>query len=278
MTPLDLRVRACDRTFSIASADPATAALVHVVFGGLAVAAEVSDAPVRRYFVEPLPDGFRVWDGSCETVLEDEDSLLFHLDKEIILALQYERPDLLFLHAAALAGQHRVAVLCAPSGTGKSTLTLAAMGSGLAYLSDELAPIDVSRMEVHPYPHALCLKSPPPPPHRLPAATVAHAGRFQVPVRALGGEPHLRPLPLAAFIFLRREPGRESGLRPISRASAVARLMANTLNALAHPNAGLDVTVALSEAVPCFELDLDQLSAAVDAIASVLADDDPVRA
>ena len=46
--------------------------------------------------------------------------------------------------------------------------------------------------------------------------------------------------------------------------------MANTLNALAHPHAGLDATVALSEAVPCFELDVDDLAAGSLALASLL--------
>jgi hypothetical protein len=43
--------------------------------------------------------------------------------------------------------------------------------------------------------------------------------------------------------------------------------MAHLLNGLAHPHCGLDAAIALSEAVPCFELDTTQISTAVDAIA-----------
>ena len=47
-------------------------------------------------------------------------------------------------------------------------------------------------------------------------------------------------------------------------------MMANTLNSLAHANVGFDAAVALSQAVPCFELDVGDLPAATTAIKDVL--------
>jgi len=173
------------------------------------------------------------------------------------LTLQYQRRDLFFVHAAAVAWNGRVAVLSAFSGTGKSTLTLASLDYGLEYLSDELAPIDLQRLIVQPHPHALCLKSRPPLPHRLPAGTAEHGGRFHVSVEALPNVTRREALPLAALIFLQRDGERFEGLRSMTAASAVARLMAHALNPLAHPGYGLDAAVALSHAAPCFERTLD---------------------
>lgn len=207
-------------------------------------------------------------DGVRSLWLRDADSLLFHIDKDITLTLQRERRDLFFLHGAAVAWDGRVAVLAAFPGTGKSTMTLAALDLGLEYLSDELAPVDPRRFTVEPYPRALYLKSPPPPPYALPPGTIAHGRRFHVPVAA--SNTRRAALPLAALVFLTRERDRFAGLRPITAASAVARLMANALNPLAHSGDGLDTAIVLSQTVPAFEVDVSDLQAASAAIKIVL--------
>jgi len=263
---------ACGCTFAVRCADDETTALIKSVFGGLVVPPSTFPPAIRQYHIErcaPVAT-FRVSDGINSLSLNDADSLLFYVDKDITLTLQHQRRDLFFLHAAAVAWDGRVAVLSAFSGTGKSTLTLASLDYGLEYLSDELAPIDLQRLTVQPYPHALCLKSRPPLPHSLPAGTLEHGGRFHVPVEALANVTRREELPLAAFIFLEREGGRFDGLRSITAASAVARLMAHALNPLAHPGYGLDAAVVLSQAVPCFELDVIDLQAASAAIKAVL--------
>ena len=176
----EISLRACGCAFQVSCSDDATAALVNASFGGLAEEVLPPASAIRHYAIERLPGGgFQVSTSEHSIVLDDEDSLLFHLDGEIILALQYERSDLLFLHAAAVASADRVAVLSASSGTGKSTLTLATIFEGLNYLSDELAPIDLQRFTVEAYPRALCLKAPPPLPHVLPQGTIQPAGDFR---------------------------------------------------------------------------------------------------
>ena len=113
------------------------------------------------------------------------DSLLFHLDKNITLTLQEQRPDLYFLHAAAVALDDRVAALAAPSGTGKSTMAFALLANQFVYFSDELTPIEPETLLVHPYPRALCLKAPLLEGHRLPQGTLDTGSRFHVPVDAV---------------------------------------------------------------------------------------------
>jgi hypothetical protein len=274
-------LRVCDRRFLIQSEDDESAAFVRAGFGSMLVDASASTPVARRYRIGSAPSGsgFRVVTNDDEPVLlEDAGGLLFHLDKDLTIALQLQRADLFFLHAAVVALDDRAVVLAAPSGTGKSTLALALLEDGFDYLSDELAPIDVQRLSVHPFPHALCLKSPPPEPYRLPTGALRTDERYYVPADILHGRARTQSLPVAAFIFLRPGSRTTTAYRPITRGTAIAHLMSNALNSLAHPAAGLDVAAMLSQAAPCFELDSADLGAACQAVREILQGDLPLRA
>jgi hypothetical protein len=65
------------------------------------------------------------------------------------------------LHAAAVARDGRLLLLAGESGAGKTTLTLALLRDGWTYLSDDVAPIDVSTGEVVPFPKPLGVKEAP---------------------------------------------------------------------------------------------------------------------
>jgi hypothetical protein len=268
----ELALVACGCPFAIHCTDDETASLIQTNFGPLLAQPSVLAAAVGRYDIERSGTAgpFRVSDGRGSQLLADPDSLLFHLDKEVTLTVQRHRRDLFFLHAAAVAWKDRVAVLSAPPGTGKSTLTLVLLELGLDYLSDELAPVDLGRFTIHPYPRALCLKALPPAPHALPAGTIRHHGRFHVPIAAFANRVRREASPLAIYVFLRRDEERFSGLRRITAASATTHLMANALNLLAHPADGLDAAVTLGRAAPAFELDLSDLSAAGAAVRTAL--------
>jgi hypothetical protein len=277
-----LTLRACDRTFLIRCDDDEAVAFVQAAFSDLLVSPSSSSADaiiLCRIFRARSGCRFRVLDsGGGAASFDDIDGLVFHIDKLLTIALQYQRPDLYFLHAAAVALDGRVAVLVAPSGTGKSTLALALVDSGFSYLSDELAPLDFRTMTVHPYAHALCLKSPPPQPYRLPPGTLDTGGRFHIPVAALSAATVKEPLPLAAIVFIQRRQPAPVVCRSITPARAAARLMANALNPLAHDGDGLDVAVTISQTVPCFELESGDLHRACAAIETILCQGDGVRA
>ncbi len=232
---------------------------------------EDGSPPVRTYTVSgPDSSGhFVVADGETSQSAEGADDLIYQIDKAITVAWQLERRGLFFLHAAAVAVNGRVVALPAFPGTGKSTLTLALTERGLDYLSDELAPVDLETLTVEPYPHAICLKSEPPAPYRLPEGTVRVNRRLHVPVERLNGATRHEPLPLAAIVFPRRDDTRFAGLRRLSNASGAVGLVAHLLNGLAHPGYGLDAAISLSASVPCFELDVTDLPAAAKTIASL---------
>lgn len=258
---------ACGRTFALRCDDDATGELLASVFDGLLAGAPTPE-PVRRFRIAPrAPRGFLLDDGRRSRAFGSADSLIFALDKDITLTLQRERPDLFFLHAAVVGLDGRAVAIAAPPGTGKSTLTLVALARGLDYFSDELAPIDLRRLVVEPYTRALNVKRPPPEPYVLPAGTRRLGHRFHVPVNAMRAA--AGPAALAACIFLRRDGERFSGLRDLSAASSVARLMENALNPLAHLGDGLDAATTLARAVPCREVDGTDLDAASRVVGSL---------
>lgn len=200
------------------------------------------------------------------------DNLLTVLEKCITVDLQKKRPDLLFLHSAAIEWQGKAYLFAADSGSGKSTTTWAMLHHGFGYLSDELSPIDLQSMRIIPYPHALCLKQQPPMPYPLPDETVHLGGRMHVPAESLPGKTVTEPLPLGGVFLLKYFPELiVPALRPIGHAEAGARLYLTALNALAHGNRGLDGIVKIVEHVPCYSVSAADLAQTCSLIRAAVA-------
>lgn len=210
--------------------------------------------------------------GRRALVAPDLGTLLFHLEKDLTVGLQRLRPELLFLHAAALAHGDRAWLLAGDSGSGKSTTAWGLLHHGLSYLSDELSPIDLRSLRVLPYPHALCLKRRPPDPYLLPPDALDLGGTLHVPADALPGGVAAPPCTVAGLLFVRHRPGLSApALRPLSPAEACARLYVVTLNALAHPGDGLDAVQHLAGRVPAYALESGDLAAACERVGRLLA-------
>jgi hypothetical protein len=75
-------------------------------------------------------------------------------------ALEGFDDDGIVIHAAALAKDGLGMLLCGPAGVGKSSLTLALLNRGWAYLSDDFAPVLVASREVLPVPKPIHCKDP----------------------------------------------------------------------------------------------------------------------
>lgn len=263
------RLQSCDCQFDLHCDNDDVSALVANVFGALASRAVPRPTAHRAYHIKASRDAGYVVSSQGQSVeLSGPAALLVHIDKSITIDLQHLRPDLLFVHGAVLARNGRAAIVSAPPGTGKSTFTLAALHLGLEYLSDELAPIDLERLTVYSYPRAMHLKTPPPVPYSLPPGVLTHGSGYHVPV--IPAVLPVEPARIAALIFLQRDRHTSEGLQPITPASGATRLIANTLNLLAHPAAGIDAAAKLSRAVTCFELDATNLAAASNAVLTAL--------
>ncbi|HSI57794.1 MAG TPA: hypothetical protein VLA16_09565 [Ideonella sp.] len=198
----------------------------------------------------------------------DLGELLFLLEKDITVALQQRRPDLLFFHAAALEHGGKVYLLAGDSGQGKSTTAWGLLHHGFRYLSDELAPVEPASLLVHGYPHALCMKRRPPAACPLPVGQVLDlCETLHVPVAALPAGVAASPSPLAAILFVQYDPGLQApSLQAIGAAEAAARLYVSTLNALAHPAHGLDAVLRVAQGVPCFVLHAAELGATCELV------------
>jgi len=243
--------------------DAAVARLLLAASPGLRCADPAN--PSLRYSVQRAGDplSFIVSRAGGPTLTgHDAAEFLFLLEKDLTVELQHRRPDLLFLHAAALEWQGRAYLLVADSGVGKSTTAWALLHEGLGYLSDELAPVDLDAMQVLPYPHALCLKAVPDD-YALPAEAVDLGATIHVPPPSLPGGAVHEPTALAAVFILSRPRGTAGAarLRRLGAAEAAARLYTHTLNALAHRNRGLDAVVRIAERVPCFAVASGELRA-----------------
>jgi hypothetical protein len=211
-----------------------------------------SDAP--RFFV--------VRAGHLPLLAAEAGEFLFLFEKDMTIALQQLRRDLYFVHAGVLACRDGGFMLVGPSGSGKSTTTWALVHHGCRYLSDELAAIDLRTRAVLPYPHAICLKNEPPPAYPRPEQTLCTAHTFHIPAAYLPGNVCHESVPLIAAFFLqdRREVFPPT-IRPISLAAATAHLLANALNPLAHPDAGLAGAMTLMSGVAPFVLCSGDLTA-----------------
>jgi hypothetical protein len=187
---------------------------------------------------------------------------LWCVEKDLTIELQKRRPDLFFVHSAAVEWHGGAYLLVAASGTGKSTTTWALLHHGFRYLSDELSAVDLHSLDVYPYAHALCLKRPPPAPYTLPDATLDLGRTLHVPACALPSGVSSRSRPLAGIFILTRDAQRDvPEIRSMGRAEAAARLYANALNPLAHPDWGLGAAAYIAESVPSFSLSLGELRA-----------------
>jgi hypothetical protein len=187
--------------------------------------------------------------------------VLHQLDNELTFILENARPDLYFVHAAALARDGRATLLVGESGAGKSTTAYAFAASGAEYLSDELAPLEPGTGKVHPYPRAICLKRDPPPPLRVPADHLRTEWTLHVGAASLSARVRTEPAVLERICFVKYSPAHSAAeLRRLSRGEASLRLYQGALNQLAHPNMGLDDTLRLVQRAECFEL----LSAGVE--------------
>ncbi|MFN2308586.1 MAG: hypothetical protein ABR553_02465 [Gammaproteobacteria bacterium] len=197
----------------------------------------------------------------------DAAEFLYVLEKDLTIELQRRRPQYYFLHAAALSRGDAAFLLVARSGGGKSTTCWGLLQEGCSYLSDELAPVDLDRLEVQPYPHALCLKSDPPGPAPLPQDTLRTNYTLHVPARALASAPVDIPVPLRAIFFVEYA-GRpsEPSITPLPAAEASMLLYANALNPLSHPADGLDGSVTIATGIPAFRVSTGALQASAAAI------------
>ena len=180
--------------------------------------------------------------------------LIGFLEADLVVQVQLSRPGLLFLHAAVLELDGVAHIFAGESGAGKSTLTWGLVQAGLAYVSDELAPIDCDSGCVYGYPHALCLKKRPAGFGSGESDAFDTERGTHLPFRDRLSQSR-GPYPIGKLFLVSHAMGHESPeIDMISRASASFRMYPTLLNALSHPKAGLAGLAGLTANRDCYEI------------------------
>jgi hypothetical protein len=256
-------------------AEDVTADLIRHNYSGLIQKSESSDRKICYTTTFDSEKGiYRIEvDGPDKELIEvncDSD-FLYYLEKSITIRSQKLRPDLFFLHSAALKLNDKTILIMGESGAGKSTTTYALTHHGFTYLSDELSPIDLNTMMVTPYAHALCLKQIPPEPYKLPENTLKTTRTMHVPVESLENGIELADCPITHVFFVKYDPQQyEVVLNPVNKASASVQLYTNGLNHLCHADAGLPAASRIASHCDCYTLTFSNVTQACEEIKVLL--------
>ncbi len=123
------------------------------------LARDLHGEPGELIDIEQSPVVFTVRDADGKVTVGDDGALAAHLLAVAVESYLRHVAGLIVLHAAAVAVDEVAVVLLAPSGSGKTTLAGALAGSGHAYLSDDVVPVDAASGAIRPVPMPQCAKS-----------------------------------------------------------------------------------------------------------------------
>ena len=189
----------------------------------------------------------------------------------------------LIIHAAVVEKNGGAAILPAPPGSGKSTLTAGLVLSGWRLLSDELTLIDRKTGLIHPLPRPVSLKN-----QSIPVIRAFSAGAFINRAShdtAKGTVAHMRPptesvrrqyepAQPAWVIFPKWTAGAATLLTPRSAAQTFMFLAQNAFNYSHLGVDGFQVGTRLIDQAACYDFEYSQLDEAVRAF-DRLADTPP---
>lgn len=252
-----------------------SSSLCDIFAKNFACPAAVSNSFALQYHVRSIGKGggFEVsrLDGDFRSTARDIGQLIYLLESDLVVQLQFLRPDLLFLHSAVISDGRLAYLFTGPSGAGKSTTCWGLLHHDFHYLSDELAPVSLEQGSVSPYSHALCLKSLPPVAYPTPDEALVTGRGIHIPLPAMPTRPLGSELPIGSIFFVEhRERNKKASAEQVGHAEAATRLYPNILNALAHSNDGLDAALRLTRDIECYRLDAADLADTCRLVARII--------
>lgn len=258
--PTRRRVELHGVTAEISAPDEPFAALLGLPFGGYPTA-DWSGSPNIR--VEVLADeetgGWIVTNGDLRMFGSRSPAAAARRAEWIVAdnALRRLR-HFIHVHAAVVASDRQSVLLVGPSGRGKSTTSVGLAQFGLSLYTDDVALIRSGDFRPLAFPR----------PIKLDAASRALLGTIglRVPQRQRLGESVARSAlpgaptvdepgpPIGCAVFLSHERRHEPGLRPLSAAEALLRLLQQSSTERITPTGPPAGALALINAVRCYEL------------------------
>jgi hypothetical protein len=185
----------------------------------------------------------------------------------------------LLFHAGALEAGGIGVLVPGTSGSGKSTLVAGLVRAGLAYLTDELAALDLSSGQLLPYAKAITIK------HgsfgvlraMRPASAAASevapsCAEWQVAVGPGTGRVIGDPCPPGIVVVPHYDPGGITTLNPLSETEAFFLLALNAVNLLPHGGAGTAALGQLVAGCTCVALSVSDLDAACALVLELVAE------
>ena len=254
---------------------------VYISFGGHQVAL-TSDAPEVLAGVESMysamvaPAATRVVgrlevsrDGPYQirgNTVELEDGSLADILRclrfSVIQVLIQVRPDLLWLHAGAVASGECAVLLPGAPGRGKSTLVSRLCARGWTYLSDEVVPLIPTSSRAVPFPLTPARREFPG--REMPADWLRAPNKVEVP---LAPERLCRePAPVGALVFPSYRVGAPAELSPCPPAHAVVELLRHCWNFASHQEDAVRYLCNLVAGVPAFHLSFGDGEVAADVL------------
>lgn len=201
------------------------------------------------------------------------DELVPHL--KAILTERYVASveDAFLIHAALLARDSRGVLICGSPGAGKTTLSVALMGSGYRYCSDDIVRIERNGM-AGGVPFLPAVKTgawslvAPYAPHVVDVAT--YRRRDGQDVRYLPAPISVEARTLSDIVVLAREPGAAAGFEPVEPLEILSTILESAFSAKGSLDPeSLKAFARTIENARCYRLVYSDLAEAVHAIVSV---------
>ena len=213
----------------------------------------------RGYVIE----GGREPDSTDGTLADGLRSLRY----QATLRLMDARPDLVWLHAAAVARDGRALLIVGPGGSGKSSLATELVDMGYCYLGDDVIPVDPVSGTAYPFPVTPAVRSAPG--GRLPRGAVATLPRVEVELDAT--RVASAPVPVGLVVFPAYT-GRLVEMRRWPPARTALDLLRHCLSFDRHGEQTVRALCPLAATWPAIGLRFDDAGRAAAALAAAVAD------
>jgi hypothetical protein len=230
-----------------------------------------ADMPVGAADDDEAAGGWEAWaDGERLFRIGVYDRLLRRLEWEVMSRAVQRARDWLAWHAASLSWEGRALLLIGASGAGKSTLTVGLARRGWLPLTDDLTLLDPQTGTLAPFPRCFHVAA-------MEGAWAPSAAALTWPTLALPDYARPRHWGRAGdqpawLVVIGRDTAQPTRLTPLSQAQAAGALFAATIQtASAAPTARVAATVA-GATVGCWELNNNDLEAALDLLTTTLLD------